>query len=279
VGSVVDFAAVGALEYYGAATAKSVAPIPWAGNPAPRLGSSGTGMLNAIGIQNPGIEAWCEQYGGELAQLPVPVWGSAVGGSPEEFARVAKGLATAGVAAIELNLSCPNLEGEAMFALDPGAAAEVVTAVRAGVDLPIGAKLSPNSEDIVRIAGVVFDAGADWVVLTNTAWGFAIDVATRRPVLSRGVGGYSGPPLKALAMRCVWQVHQARPDIPIVGCGGVTASEDVVEYLLAGASAVAIGTAHFATPRIGATIFKNLAGYLHKHGLSVEELSGGAIPW
>lgn len=279
VGSVVDFVAVGALEYYGAATAKSVAPVPWEGNPAPRLGSSGTGMLNAIGIQNPGIEAWAEKYGAELAQLPVPVWGSAVGGSPEEFAQVAKGLAAASVAAIELNLSCPNLEGEAMFALDAPAAADVVAAVRAAVDLPIGAKLSPNSEDIVLVAEAVADAGADWVVLTNTAWGFAIDVETRRPVLSRGVGGYSGPPLKALAMRCVWQVHQARPDIPIVGCGGVTTSEDVVEYLLAGASAVAIGTAHFATPRIGAAIHRGLAKYLRKHQITVGELSGGAIPW
>jgi len=279
VGSVADFAAVGALEYYGAATAKSVAPIPWEGNRAPRLGSSGAGMLNAIGIQNQGIEAWAELYSGELTRLPVPVWGSAVGGSPGEFVQVAKGLAAAGVAAIELNLSCPNLEGEAMFALDPAAAAAVVAAVRSSVDLPIGAKLSPNSEDIVRIAESVSDAGADWVVLTNTAWGFAIDIETRRPVLSRGVGGYSGPPLKALAMRCVWQVHQARPDIPIVGCGGVATSEDVVEYLLAGASAVAIGTAHFATPRVGATIHRGLAKYLRKHRVSLAELTGGGIPW
>ena len=279
VGSVVDFAAVGALEYYGAAVAKSVAPVAWEGNPAPRLGSSGAGMLNAIGIQNPGVEAWIEEAGPRINELPVPVWGSAVGGAPEEFVQVAEGLSRAGVRAIELNLSCPNLEGETMFALDAAAAGAVVAAVRSFVDLPIGAKLSPNSEDIVTVAGAVFDAGADWVVLTNTAWGFAIDIESRRPVLSRGVGGYSGPPVKALAMRCVWQVHQERPDIPIVGCGGVATAEDVVEYLLAGASAVAIGTAHFASPRVGATIYRRLAKYLDRNRVSVADLSGAARPW
>ncbi|MFC2177242.1 dihydroorotate dehydrogenase [Actinomycetota bacterium] len=279
VGSVVDFAAVGALEHYGAAVAKSVSPVPWEGNPAPRLGSSGTGMLNAIGIQNPGIVAWAEEIGPRLASAAVPVWGSAVGGSPAEFALVGAGLEEVGVAAVEVNLSCPNLEGDTMFALDSVAAAAAVTAVRQAVDVPVGAKLSPNAEDIVEVAAAVVDAGADWVVLTNTAWGFGIDIATRRPTLTRGVGGYSGPPLKALAMRCVWQVHQAMPDVPIVGCGGVATAEDVVEYLLAGAAAVAIGTAHFAVPRVGASIHRDLGRYLRRHRTSVRELSGGGIPW
>jgi len=279
VGSVVDFATVGALESYGAAVAKSVAPVPWTGNPAPRIGSSGAGMLNAIGIQNPGIEAWSDEVGPQLGSLPVPVWGSAVGGSAEEFAQVAKGLQSAGVAAIELNLSCPNLEGDKMFALDGAAAGKVVAAVRQAVDLPVGAKLSPNSEDIVGVAGTVASAGADWLVLTNTAWGFGIDVTTRRPTLTRGVGGYSGPPLKALAMRCVWQVHQAFPELPIVGCGGVSSAGDVVEYLLAGASAVAVGTAHFASPRIGSTIYRDLEKYLRRNSVTVADLSGGGIPW
>ncbi len=279
VGSVVDFAAVGALENYGAAVAKSVAPVPWTGNASPRIGSAGTGMLNAIGIQNPGVEAWAGEVGPLLAGLDVPVWGSAVGGSPEEFVVVAKGLEAAGVSAIELNLSCPNIEGETMFALDPKAAAAVVGAVRAAVDLPFGAKLSPNSEDIVAVADAVVNAGSDWLVLTNTVWGFGIDIATRRPTLTRGVGGYSGPPVKPLAMRCVWQVHQAMPAVPIVGCGGVATAADVVEYLLAGAAAVAIGTAHFSTPRIGATIRRDLERYLKRNRTSVAELSGGGIPW
>ncbi len=279
VGSVVDFAAVGALESYGAAVAKSVSPVPWQGNPAPRIGSSGTGMLNAIGIQNPGIDAWSAEVGPRLAGVAVPVWGSAVGGTPGDFALVAKGLEAAGVAAVELNLSCPNLEGERMFALDGEAAAAVVAEVRRATDLPVGAKLSPNAEDIVAIAGAVVDAGADWVVLTNTAWGFGIDITTRRPTLTRGVGGFSGPPLKALSLRCVWQVHQAMPTVPIVGCGGVARAEDVVEYLLAGAEAVAIGTAHFAAPRVGARIRRDLERYLRRQRTTVMELSGGGIPW
>ena len=279
VGSVVDFGAVGALAAYGAAVAKSVSGDPWEGNSAPRLSSSGAGMLNAIGIQNPGVDAWVESVGPLLSTVDVPVWGSAVGGTPGEFRRVAKGLSTAGVTAIEINLSCPNLEGETMFALDPDAAARVVAEVRGSVDLPVGAKLSPNSEDIVAVARAVRDAGSDWVVLTNTAWGFGIDIATERPKLRRGVGGYSGPPLKALAMRCVWQVAQDMPDYPIVGCGGVAAAEDVVEYLMAGASAVAIGTAHFANPRVGATILRDLTKYCSRRRTSVGELVGRAQPW
>lgn len=279
VGSVVDFVAVGALENYGAAVAKSVSGVPWEGNPAPRLGSSGIGMLNAVGIQNPGIDAWVEEVGPRLAKAGVPVWGSAVGGTPAEFALVAKGLEQAGVDAVEVNLSCPNIEGGTMFALNPAAAAAVVAAVRQAVAVPVSAKLSPNAEDIVGVAGAVAEAGADWLVLTNTAWGFGIDISTRRPTLTRGVGGYSGPPLKALAMRCVWEVHQAMPAVAIVGCGGVATAEDVVEYLLAGASAVAIGTAHFAAPRIGATIRKDLERYLRRQRTSVTELSGGGIPW
>lgn len=279
VGSVSDFEAVGALEFYGAAVAKSVAGTAWAGNESPRLGSSGVGMLNAIGIQNPGVEVWAENHRAAIPSLGVPIWGSAVGGSPEEFVIVAKSLEAAGVAAIELNLSCPNLEGETMFALDAVAAAAVVRAVRESVELPIGAKLSPNSEDIVSVASAVADAGADWAVLTNTAWGFGIDVATRRPTLRRGVGGYSGPPLKAIAMRCVWQVHEAMPEFPIIGCGGVSTADDVVEYLLAGASAVAIGTAHFASPRVGATVHRELERYLRRNRTSVPELVGGAVLW
>ena len=279
VGSVVDFGAVGALESYGAAVAKSVSAEPWEGNAPPRLSASGAGMLNAIGIQNPGVDSWVESVGPRLSEVDVPVWGSAVGGTAAEFGRVAKGLSTAGVTAIEVNLSCPNLEGESMFALDAEAAARVVAEVRGAVDIPVGAKLSPNSEDIVAVARAVRGAGADWVVLTNTAWGFGIDIATGRPKLRRGVGGYSGPPLKALAMRCVWQVAQEMPDYPIVGCGGVATAEDVVEYLMAGASAVAIGTAHFADPRVGSRILTDLAKYCARQRTSVIDLVGSAQAW
>ncbi len=280
VGSVVDFAGAGDFSVYGAAVAKSVSSDPWQGRDTPRLSSSGEGMLNAIGIQNPGIEEWARQIGPRIGEVPVPIWGSAVGHDAEGFAEVAGGLEGAGVAAVEVNLSCPNLDDGHLFALDPTASAEVVAAVRSATDLPIGAKLSPNAVDIVEIAAAAQEAGADWVVLTNTVWGAGFDVNTRRPKLRSVVGGYSGAPVKAIAMRCVWEVAQALPGLPIVGCGGVRTGDDVVEYLLAGASAVAIGTAHFAEPRVGGRIIKQLERYMTRNGIArIDELVGAAEPW
>lgn len=280
VGSVVDFAGVGDFRSYGAAVAKSVSPDPWPGRTPPRLTSTGAGMLNGIGIQNPGIEAWVDEIGPRIAETVVPVWGSAVGHDADGFAEVAMGLQRAGVAAIEVNLSCPNLEDGHLFALDGERSAEVIRAVRASTDLPVGAKLSPNAIDIARISASVRDAGADWVVLTNTVWGAGIDVETRRPMLSGVVGGYSGSPVKPIAMRCVWEVSQAHPDLPIVGCGGVRSGSDLVEFLLAGASAVAVGTAHFAEPRVGARIIKELEKYMAKHDVaSVGDLIGAVERW
>jgi dihydroorotate dehydrogenase (NAD+) catalytic subunit len=280
VGSVVEFAAVGDLSAYGAAVAKSVSGVPWPGRKPPRLAATGEGMLNGIGIQNPGVAAWGAEVGPHLATLGTDVWGSAVGNTVEEFAAVAAGLEEAGVAAVEVNLSCPNLEGGGMFALDAAAAAAVVGAVRAATTLPIGAKLTPNSEDLVPIAAAVADSGADWVVLGNTVWGAGFDIETRRPLLSGVVGGYSGRPIKPIALRCVWQVSQAIPDLPIVGVGGVTHGDDVVEFLLAGASAVGVGTAHFASPKIGTRIVNQLRRYMARHRIGhLGELIGAAEPW
>jgi len=280
VGSVVDCAEVSAFEAYGAAVAKSVSVEPWAGKAAPRLAPVGEGMLNGIGIQNPGISAWVEQNAQGLAAVPTEVWGSAVGKIPDEFARVAAALGEAGVAAVEVNLSCPNLERGDLFALDAAASAEVVAAVRAATTLPVGAKLSPNAPDVTAVAAAVAEGGADWVVLTNTVWGAAIDIEARRPALSGGVGGYSGPPLKPIALRCVWEVHQALPGLPIIGCGGVRHGRDVVEYLLAGASAVAVGTAHLAEPRCGIRIRDELAAWCRRHHVTtVTTLVGAAEPW
>lgn len=280
VGSAVDFAAVGDLGAYGAVVAKSVSGEPWPGRAVPRLAPAGAGMLNGIGIQNPGVDAWAAEVGPELESVPTKVWGSAVGKDPAEFARVSVRLAEAGVDGIEVNLSCPNLESGRMFALDPVAAADVVAAVRASTEVPIGAKLSPNSEDVVSVAGSVAEAGADWVVLGNTVWGAGFDIETRRPLLSGVVGGYSGSPIKPIALRCVWEVSQAIPGLPILGLGGVSSADDVVEFLLAGASAVGIGTAHFAQPRIGSKILKQLRRYMRRHDVPrITELIGAAIPW
>jgi dihydroorotate dehydrogenase (NAD+) catalytic subunit len=275
VGSVHDFADLDALGVYGAAVAKSVSHEPWPGRVPPRMAPAGQGMLNGIGIQNPGIDAWRETMP-ELAALPVPVWGSAVGTTAAEFGLVAKGLAASGVEAVEVNLSCPNLEEGSMFALSPPASAKVVSAVRDSTDLPIGAKLSPNSEDIVAVARAVAEAGADFLVLTNTVWGMGIDLTTRRPKLSGVIGGYSGPPIKPLALRCVWEVAGSL-DVPIVGCGGIRDGEDVIEYLMAGASAVEVGTAHFAEPRVGRRILREVDAWCRREGLdAVSELTGGA---
>ena len=187
-----------------------------------------------------------------LRTLDVDVWGSAVGHTVDEFAAVAEALdGEESVKAMEVNLACPNLEHE-MFALNRDASAKVISEVRASTDKPIGAKLSPNSEDIVSVAAAVAEAGADWVVLTNTAWGFGLDLETRKPLLTGGVGGYSGQGLKPIALRCVWQVHTALPDLAIVGCGGVRTGADVIEFMMAGASAVAMGSVHFAEPRAAA---------------------------
>lgn len=265
VGSVYDFADLDAFAYYGAAVAKSVSGEPWPGRAAPRLASAGEGMLNGIGIQNPGIDQWRNAMPSPES-LPVPVWGSAVGTSIAEFALVAKGLTAAGVEAVEVNLSCPNLEDGQMFALDATAAANVMGSVRAVTDLPLGAKLSPNSEDVSRIAASVVEAGADFVTLTNTVWGMGIDTTTRRPKISAGIAGYSGAPLKPIALRCVWEVARSSK-VPIVGCGGIRTGEDVVEYLLAGASAVQLGTVHFAEPRAGRRILEELNAFGEAAGL------------
>jgi dihydroorotate dehydrogenase (NAD+) catalytic subunit len=280
VGSIIDTASVIDFSVYGAAVAKSVAATAWPGRPAPRMGPTEAGMLNGIGIQNPGVEAWAALMAPAIPDLPVPVWGSAVGATTEEFATVARGLAATGVTAIEVNLSCPNLEEDTIWAFDPTLTGRVVAAVRAATTLPIGAKLSPNAERVVSVAAAAFDAGADWVVLTNTALGARVEVETRRPTLSGTIGGYSGPGMKPLAMRCVLEVREKLGSVPIVGCGGVRTATDVIEYLMAGASAVAIGTAHFERPRVGRTITRQLRRWLMRHGITeVTSLVGSVERW
>jgi dihydroorotate dehydrogenase (NAD+) catalytic subunit len=279
VGSVWEWAEVADVSPYGAAVAKSVAPVEWPGRAAPRLAPAGPGMLNGIGIQNPGIEAWVEQMTPLIGGLGVPVWGSAVGENPDEFAMVAKGLVSTGVQAVEVNLSCPNLEDGRMFSLDASRSAEVIASVASTCEVPVGAKLSPNTDDIVAVSTACLEAGATFLTLTNTIQGFGIDPRTARPLLSGGVGGYSGPGLKAISLRCVYEVARALPGAPVVGCGGVMTGNDVVEYLLAGASAVAIGTAHFAEPRVGKRIERELSRELEGRGATAPDMVGKVVPW
>jgi dihydroorotate dehydrogenase (NAD+) catalytic subunit len=280
IGSVWEWAEVADVSCYGAAVAKSVSPEPWEGRPPPRLAPTGAGMLNGIGIQNPGIDRWVQDMTPRLGGLGVPVWGSAVANDVDGFAKVAHSLEDSGVAAVELNLSCPNIDDGVMFSFSPALAGEVVAAVRRTLSLPMGAKLSPNTPDIVAVASAAGEAGADFVVLTNTALGLGIDVASGRPLLSGGVGGYSGPGLKPVALRCVYEVAQALPELPVVGCGGVSTGSDVIEYLLAGASAVAAGTVHLAEPRAGARITTELLAGMRRLGVtSVGDLVGKVVPW
>lgn len=278
VGSVWEWAEACDVSAYGAAVAKSVSPQPWEGRPPPRVAPIRTGMLNGIGIQNPGISRWVDDMEPRIATLGVPIWGSAVAHDVAGFGVAAKELETAGVAAVEVNLSCPNLDDGVMFSFDPDLVASVVSTAVSAVEIPVGAKLSPNTPDIVSAASAAQDAGAAFVILTNTAFGLAIDPSRRSPVLSGGVGGYSGPGLKPISLRCVYEVARARPDLPIVGCGGVNTGRDLVEYVMAGASAVEAGTVHFAEPRAGKRIMRELDEELAEIGArNITDLVGVAV--
>lgn len=279
VGSVVEFQEVVDFSLYGAAVAKSVAPVPWEGRIAPRIAPTDVGMLNGIGIQNPGVDVWATQVSPHIAAIAAPVWGSIVAHDIDGFAEVARKIADTGVAAIEINLSCPNLDGRP-FALDVGLTTQVVASVREATDLPLGAKLSPDAMPITPIADAAMSAGADWLVVANTVMGAAIDPETRRPLLSGLIGGYSGAAVRPITMRCVLNIAADLPDAPIVACGGVSDARHVVEYILAGADAVAIGTAHFANPKVAQRITKDLEKYMKKHSVSaLSEIKGAFEPW
>jgi dihydroorotate dehydrogenase (NAD+) catalytic subunit len=221
---------------------KTVTPRPREGNPPPRIAEAGGGMLNSIGLQNPGIDAFVDEQLPRLAQLGVPLWVSVGGFSASDYELVCERLDEHDdVATIELNLSCPNVE-EA-----PETAAELVRAARRGTTKPLYAKLSPATWDIAESARVVADAGADGLALINTIRGLVLDSATRSPTLARGVGGYSGPALRPIALACVYACADA-VDLPIVGMGGVWSGSDATDLVSAGASAVALGTVLFADP-------------------------------
>ena len=279
VGSVVDFRGVIDFSLYGAATAKSVAPEAWPGRQPPRIAPSDNGMLNGIGIQNPGVGEWLSTYGTEITSIPTQVWASVVAHDIDGFVEVASAMDTSQVAAIEINLSCPNLDG-VPFALDPNLSAKVVRSVRSVTSKPISAKLSPDAQPISSVAAAVAEAGADWVVVANTVMGARIDPETRKPALSGLIGGYSGAPIRPIAVRSVLEISRDIPDLPIVGCGGVSTAGHLVEFLLAGASAVALGSAHFKTPRVAKSITKQLDRYMTRHDVStIAELIGAYEPW
>jgi len=257
----------------GAVTVKSLAASEWPGNPAPRLApTSDGGMLNSVGLQGPGVEHWVEHELPELRALGAEVIASIWGRTVDDFAVAAKMLApaTRDLVALELNVSCPNLEDRSrMFAHSAASTAAVVrAAVEAALGLPLFAKLSPNTFEVVDIAGAALDAGADGLTLVNTLLGFAVDASTRRPHLGAGGGGLSGRPLKPVALRVVRDVARAFPGTPIIGTGGVSTGEDAVELLLAGASAVGVGTVTFRDPRAMLRIVAELETWCRGHDVA-----------
>lgn len=267
------------LAELGAVVTKSLAAYEWAGNPAPRLHPAGVGMINAVGLQGPGVEHWLEHELPALTATGARVVASIWGRSVDDYRRAAEMLAAAPaeVVAVEVNLSCPNLEGRrGIFAHDPDLSAEVV-GVSAVCGRPRWAKLSPNTDRIVDVATAVAAAGAEAVTLVNTVLGMVLDRHTLRPALGAGGGGLSGPGIHPVAVRAVYDVHAAAPDLPIVGVGGVMSGWDAVELLAAGASAVQVGTASFADPRAAARIAAELRAWAVADGTRrLAEVTGRA---
>ena len=267
------------LSSLGAVVVKSLSVEPWAGNPSPRVTEVDAGMLNSVGLQNPGVEAWLEDELPPLlatgARVVASVWGFTV----EAYEKAAAALAAAPpqVVAVEVNLSCPNIERRrSMFAHDARLTAQAVEAT-ARCGRPRWAKLSPNVTDLTEIAGAALGAGAEALTLVNTVMGMAIDPETRRPRLGGGGGGLSGPAIRPVAVRAVYDVRSAFPDAAVVGVGGVAAGEHAVELLLAGASAVQVGTATFADPRAPARILGQLERWCRRHRVArVADLVGKA---
>jgi len=265
------------LATLGGVVVKSLSATPWAGNPAPRLHGAGAAMVNSVGLQGPGVAAWIEHDLPALRRTRATVLASIWGRTAEEFGAAAALLrGVPGIVALEVNLSCPNLDGGShLFAHDPVATAAALDAA-AAAGLPLWAKLSPNTDRLVEVAGVARDVGAEAVVLTNTVLGMVLDTERGRPVLGNGGGGLSGPAIHAVAVRAVWDVHAAHPGLPIVGVGGVRNAVSAVELLQAGASAVEVGTATLVDPRATAKVLAGLDRWLADHRTSAAALVGRA---
>lgn len=257
------------LHRLGAVVVKGISLEPRAGNPPPRVVETACGMLNAIGLENVGLQGFLEGKMEFLRGINSRVIVNILGDSVEEYGILAQRLTgVEGIDALEVNISCPNVKkGGVAFGTDPSMAAEVTRTVRERTDLPVIVKLSPNVTDISIMARAVEDAGADAVSLINTLIGMAVDTTSRRPGLANVIGGLSGPAIKPVALRMVWQVARA-VSIPVIGIGGIATAEDALEFLIAGASAIQVGTANFYQPRAAESIIEGLADYLRAQGES-----------
>jgi dihydroorotate dehydrogenase (NAD+) catalytic subunit len=269
-----------ALSTLGAVVTKSVTLEPRAGLPPPRMAETASGMLNAIGLQNPGVDAWLAKDLPWLAAQDVPVIASIAGKTVAEYGLLAERLSgNPHIAAVEVNISCPNVEDRGIvFACRAEATTAAITAVTSVIDVPVFAKLTPDVTDIAAIARAAVAAGATGVSLINTLLGMAVDIETRRPKLAAGTGGLSGPAIKPVAIRAVHQVYEALGPVPIIGMGGACSPQDVIEFVMAGAGAVAIGTATFVNPLAIPEIVQGVADWLGDHGeSSVTGLRGAVV--
>jgi len=273
-----EFAEYYDLPMLGGVMIKATTLEPRLGNPVPRVAETSGGMLNAIGLQNPGLEKVMATELPFLEQFDLPIIANIAGTTTEDYVAVAKKISKApNVAALEVNISCPNVkEGGITFGTDPVVAADLTRAVKEVSSVPVYIKLSPNVTNIVLIAKAVEEAGADGITMINTLLGMRLNLATGKPIIANGTGGLSGPAIKSVAIRMIYDVHKA-VRLPIIGMGGIMTAEDVLEFLYAGASAVAIGTANFVDPYICPDIITELPAVLAKYGFgSVSEAVGFA---
>lgn len=274
-GSGAEYADFVDLNRIGAVTTKGVANIPWEGNPTPRIAETYGGMMNAVGLQNPGIDLFCERDIPFLRQYDTKIIVNVCGKSTEDYCEVVERLANEDVDMLEINISCPNVkEGGIAFGQNPKAAEEITRAVKKYARQPVIMKLSPNVTDITEMARAVEAGGADAVSLINTLTGMKIDIHRRTFAVANKTGGVSGPAIKPIAVRMVYQVANAIK-LPIIGMGGIATAEDAVEFLLAGASAVSVGTANFVNPRATEEVAAGIEEYMEHYGFqTVSEMIG-----
>ena len=274
-GSGAEFAEFVDLNRLGAVTTKGVANTPWAGNPTPRVAETYGGMMNAVGLQNPGIDLFCERDIPFLKQYDTKIIVNVCGKSTEDYCEVVERLAGEDVDMLEINISCPNVkEGGIAFGQNAKAAEEITKAVKKYAKQPVIMKLSPNVTDISEMAKAVEAGGADAISLINTLTGMKIDINRRKFVLANKTGGVSGPAIHPIAVRMVYQAFHA-VNVPIIGMGGIASAEDAIEMILAGASAVSVGTANFHNPAVTMQVVDGIEAYMKQYGFtSVSEMVG-----
>lgn len=274
-GSGIEFAEFVDLNKIGAVTTKGVAAVPWQGNPTPRVAEVYGGMMNAVGLQNPGIDLFCKRDIPFLKKYDTKIIVNVCGKSMEDYCEVVERLSDEDVDMLEINISCPNVkEGGIAFGQNPAAAEEITRAVKKYAKQPVIMKLSPNVTDITEMARAVEAGGADAVSLINTLTGMKIDIHRREFAVANKTGGVSGPAIKPIAVRMVYQTANAIK-LPIIGMGGIAGPEDAVEFILAGASAVSVGTANFVNPGVTAEIAAGIEKYMDRYGFkTVSEMVG-----